>query len=81
MNVLNNRSISCIEQQTEIDNLYDLFCNTLTNKMNMYLKYTDTHRKISKKLKNNKPYWNDKLYELWCKMGQPEKFYSNFRGP
>ncbi len=59
MNVLINRCISCIEQQTEIDNLYDLFCNTLPNEMDMYLKYSDAPRKIRKKLKNSKPYWND----------------------
>ncbi len=81
MNVLINRSISCREQQTEIDNLYDLFCNTLTNEMDMCLIYTDAPRKIRKKLKNSKPYWNDKLYDLWCKMRQSEKFYSKFRGP
>ncbi len=81
MNVLINRSISCIEQQTEIDNLYDLFCNTLTNEMDIYLKYTDAPRTISKKLKNSKPYWNDKLYDLWCKMNESETFYSKFRGP
>ncbi len=56
MHVLINRSISCVEQQIEIDNLYDLFCNTLTNEMDMYLKYTDAPRKITKKLKNSKPY-------------------------
>ncbi len=36
---------------------------------------------MRKKLKNNKPYWNDKLYDLWCKMSQSEKFISKFRGP
>ncbi len=34
--------------------------------MDMYFKYTDAPRKIRKKLKNSKPYWNDKLYDLWC---------------
>ncbi len=47
----------------------------------MYLKYTDAPRTIRKKLKNSKHYWNDKLYDLWCKMSQSEIFYSKFRGP
>ncbi len=41
----------------------------------------DVYRTIRKRLKNSKPYWNDKLYYLWCKMSESERFYSKFRGP
>jgi hypothetical protein len=65
MNVLIDMSISCKEEQNEIDNLYETFCNTVTNEMDMYLKYTDAPRNIRKKLKISKPYWNDELFNIW----------------
>ncbi len=40
-NVLIDTAISCIEDQQEIDNLYEYFCKTLTNEMDIYLRYSD----------------------------------------
>ncbi len=81
MNVLIDTSISCIEDQQEIDNLYEYFCKTLTNEMDIYLRYSDAPKYIRKKLKNCKPYWNDELYNLWLQMSNAEKTYSKFKGP
>ena len=68
-------------QQNAVDVLYNSFVKLLTNEMDSYLNYKDYYpsRKTRKRLKNNKPYWNEELNHLWKNMKCFEKRFLKCR--
>ena len=58
---------SRIVSQEELDILYNNICETLTNEMDRYYK-------------NSKPYWDNKLSNLWKSMTQAEKDFIKCKG-
>ena len=80
VNNLIDMFINLRKNQDEIDNIYHNFCEVLNNEMNMYLKYTDGSKKMRKRFKNKKPYWNNNLSTLWKEMNQLEKQFLKCKG-
>ncbi len=48
--------ITCRQQQDQIDSYYVKFCETVTTEMDLFLKYSDSCKKVRKRYKNHKPY-------------------------
>ena len=62
-----------IANQDELDILYNNICETLTNEMDRYLDSKCISKKTKRYYKNNKPYWDNELSNLWKSMTQAEK--------
>ncbi len=81
MNELIDLFLICQNRQDEIDNAYEQFCTKVKCEMDQILKYTDSSKKVRKKYKNYKPYWNEELHKMWKDMSHAEKLFTNCRGP
>ncbi len=71
---------TCQKEQREMDNVYDSFCCKVTEEMDKYLKYSESSKQTRKRYKNHKPYWNERLNELWKDMRDSEVVYIQCRG-
>ena len=65
----------CSNHQNDIDSCHKDICNVLYKEMDAFLLLKDTNKKIRKKFKYYKPYWNDHLSELWRNMRDKEKLF------
>ena len=66
INVIVDHLQSHCEDQNELDCLYDDMCRNVFGEMDKFLKYEEfSGCKTGKLLKFHKPYWNDRLTELW----------------
>jgi hypothetical protein len=55
----------CRETQSELDNTYDLFCESVIREMTETIPKHDWSAKTRKKLRFHKPFWNADLTELY----------------
>ena len=69
------------KNQDEIDKGYGEFCKLLLGEMDGYLKYSDASKRVRKRFKNHKPFWNQRLTELWNVVRKEERKYLKFNGP
>ena len=74
--ILLDREVS----QVKIDLIYDNFCATLFSEMDSFLEYRDVSKKVRKRFKNHKPYWNDNLTQLWKSMRDAERRFLRCKG-
>lgn len=75
LKLINEREMF-LENQTLVDTQYEQFCKILLDEMDEFFSCGNT--KVSKKkLKFNKPYWNETLSNLWRDMHLSEKNYLN----
>jgi hypothetical protein len=62
--------------QEKIDNIYNHFCNSVIIEMDNYLNYRMvTSNNIKKRLKPNKPFWDEELTESWKNVAKCERGY------
>ena len=61
------------EIQTNIDKLYEEFCNKLIKEMNENIPQFDCLRKTRRRYKQFKPYWDENLEALWQEMRVKER--------
>ena len=74
---LNNLCVN----QFNIDSAYNEFCNLVFQEMDCYLKYSVvTDKKVSKRLKPQKPYWDNELTCLWKLLREQEKLFTHYKG-
>ena len=72
---------NCRQQQEEIDNVYKDLCETYSKEMNKWFKHTNVHPGAKKKLRRSmKPFWNEKLHELWVILCNWEKLFLKSTG-
>ena len=65
--------IENINNQREMDLLYDKLCKNILKEMDNNLKFKDGSQRLRKRFRNSKPYWDDSLTELWTAMHNAEK--------
>ena len=64
------------EQQTEVDSVYNKFCNVYYQEMSRWFQSKNVHPTAKKRLRHNvKPFWNEKLKDLWIKLCESEKLF------
>jgi hypothetical protein len=81
INVIIDQLQSHCEDQNELDCLYDNMCRIVFGEMDKFLNYKEfSGRKTGKLLKFHKPYWNDRLTELWKDMSLKEKYFLKNKG-
>ena len=64
-----------LSTQASLDILYDEMCSNFILEMDSWLKFRDLSRQTRKKLKSQKPYWNENLMHLWNNMRDSENIY------
>ena len=69
---------TCRETQQNIDSVYDQFCDTLIREMNETIPSFDCSKRVRKRYKTYKPYWNDHLEALWKDMRQKERAFTKY---
>ena len=74
------RLIHAQNTQQELDALYIEFCKSLFSELDDCLGFKYITKKHRKRLRNNKPYWNENLFNLWKEMVKCEKMFSKYKG-
>ena len=70
----------CRERQEEIDKIYSIFCNTVYDEMQANIPFTTCNdAKMKKRFKNQKPYWDDELKQMWTDMVNKRKVVEKCR--
>ncbi len=64
-----------IHHQNNVDDNYNEFCSVIQNEMDKYLLVSESSKKVRKKFKYHKPFWNEELTSLWKVMHDSEKAY------
>ena len=67
-------------QQSELDIAYNDLCKNIFNELDNIVGYKIASNKLKKRYKSCKPYWNDRLSELWSTMTSSEKNFTRYRG-
>ena len=67
-------------QQSELDIAYNDLCKNIFNELDNTVGYKIASNKLKKRYKSCKPYWNDRLSELWSTMTSSEKNFTRYRG-
>lgn len=62
-----------LSTQEQIDSIYDEFCKTIINEMEELIPQYDWSVKTKKRMRVQKPYWNDELTNLWKTMSKHEQ--------
>ncbi|CAG2226762.1 unnamed protein product [Mytilus edulis] len=70
----------CREEQGEIDSIYAAFCDTVFREMEDKVPFTDCSKRTRRKFRNDKPFWNDELSQLWKNMRDKEKAFLKTNG-
>ena len=66
--------LTCRKTQSEVDNVFETFCEFYHSEMNQFVGYTDIKTGPKKKYKTKpKPWWNDELTLLWKQLIEKEK--------
>ncbi|CAG2190910.1 unnamed protein product [Mytilus edulis] len=68
------------ETQTNIDEIYSKLCDVIIDEMNDKIPRFSTSTNTRKRLKMNKPFWNDELRLLWDDMRTKENQFLKFKG-
>jgi hypothetical protein len=67
---------SVLAIQQEIDDIYTMFCNVYYNEMESTLRKKNVHPNSKKRLRHSlKPYWTERLSQLWRELCDSEKRY------
>ena len=69
INVLENK----INNKDELDKIYSQITKTITNEMELYLKFKECSKKCKQKFRQSKPYWSENLALLWKDMNEKAK--------
>ena len=77
--IICNLSNRC-EDQTQLDDVYDSFCEKLFAELDKNLRFKYVSKRNRKLIINSKPYWNDELHNLWKEMVKNENKFSKYRG-
>ena len=64
-----------IQSQECVDRKYNEFCSILFSEMDKYLDIKGGSKRVRKKYKHHKPYWNSELTTKWKEMRNKEKAY------
>ena len=59
--------------QNRMDLSYEAFCKCVFQEMDRNVKFIDASKKMRKKYKHSKPYWNDNLTMKWKAMNESER--------
>ena len=77
--IAQNEILLCIERiernmnnQIEVDRLYDQFCKIYYDEMDKSLRYKKVNNKAKKRFQKHKPYWNENLTTLWYSVREYE---------
>ena len=65
--------------QNILDAVHNDLCQSVFNKLDKHLQYSDSYHKSKRKLKCSKPYWNENLNNLWKKMSESEKQFVRYK--
>ena len=70
------------ETQNDIDILYEKVCTAIIDEMNENIVYKDitVGKKVRRKYKPDKPFWDDDLRLLWETMHEKEKQWCRYKG-
>ena len=74
-----DQQLLILADQNDVDLLYDDFCKALFNEISRVIRIKDTSKQVRKKFKYYKPYWNNELTNLWKRMREAEKKFTNYR--
>ena len=62
-----------IKNKDKLDKIYSQIKKTITNEMELYLKFKECSKKCKQKFRQSKPYWSENLALLWKNMNEKEK--------
>lgn len=68
------------ETQDNMDLIYDELCSTIIHEMNTYIPFSDCTKKLRKRFRAHKPYWNGELTALWKTAQTKERNFTRFKG-
>ena len=65
--------------QENVNSLYTEFCSNLFTEIDSQIPYSSVNKKMRKRFKNYKPYWDETLTILWKEMVSTEKLFHRWK--